>query len=141
MDKQFRKVYIFKCEPRDIWDAFLDGKIIEEWLGSEETLMKDTIGYKFKWRVGAEWMEGKVVELVRPYKKIHFDWRREQWEEGKFAQVVLEINEMSDETRLEITITKIPKSEWDEVYEDWDGKIIPELEKYLKKLHKKKKVA
>lgn len=134
MDRPFRKVYQLEAQPEVVWDAFLQENILEEWLASESE-MDDREGFKFYWKVAGERMDGKVVELD-VHERIIFEWKREEWPDEQFATVNIQLNEMSNGTRLEINITDIPDTEYDEVYDDWDGEIMPRLMKYLKDLQK-----
>ena len=131
MAQDFHKIYYIEGSPEEIWTAFLTEKEIEDWLATGESRVDGREGGEFRWHLNGENMEGKFTKLVMPYKKLHFKWKRDQWNDRKFAKVQIDINEMSDRTRMEIWVTKIPNTEWDEVYEIWNGTIIPKLEKYL----------
>lgn len=138
MASPFRKVYQVPGTPEQIWDAFLDEKTIEKWLVKDNSEMEDREGFKFKWEIPGQRMEGEVKDL-RLHKEIVLKWRREEWDENHFATVTIQMNEMSNGTRLEIKVTHIPETEWDEVYEYWDQIVVRKLEKYLEKINKKKR--
>ncbi len=140
MDRPFRKEYRLDGTPEQIWEAFLLESNIEKWLGSGSSQMSATIGHPFNWNVAGRRMDGKIIRLVRPFKKIIFEWKREQWDEGVFAEVELEMYEVNDETELEIEVKNIPKTEREEVEKDWNM-IVEKLQDYFKKSHTKKKAA
>jgi activator of HSP90 ATPase len=63
-------------------------------------------------------VSGVFVEVV-PFTKIVQKWRLKSWPAGHFSDVVIEIRQSSDDTRVKVKQTNVPEREIDNTKMGW----------------------
>lgn len=122
----FKKQFIIKAQPQDIYAALTNPEIIAIWTG-EEAVMDATPDTEFSWWDGD--ICGKNIEFEADKKIV------QQWYFGEDQEpasiVTLKMHPDKQGTSLEINHTNIPDEAYDNIIEGWKEAIVAPLRDLL----------
>lgn len=120
--KNFKKQFIIKAAPQDVYAALTRQDMIAIWTG-ENAVMPTEVGSEFEWWDGD--ICGKNIEFVENKKLV------QQWYFGEDETlpsiVTLKMHPDKHGTSLEINHTNIPDEAYDNMVEGWEETIVPSL--------------
>jgi len=106
----------FLASASDIFDSLTDPRRVQIWTQGQAEITP-TVGSKFKLFGGN--ISGEITGLVKG-KKVEKKWRVGTWPEGHFSQVVIELEQGSSSTILNLTQEGIPEDSRDSTFENWN---------------------
>ena len=113
--KTIKQAIIFKTEPHDVYEVFMDEKKHSEFTGSKAKISRKT-GGKFSIYEGS--IEGKNIELIRD-KKIIQSWRYEDWPKGHYSTITLVLRKNDKGTKMEFTQMGVPEDKYKAIKQGW----------------------
>ena len=113
--KAIKQAIIFKTEPHEVYEAFMDEKKHSEFTGSKAKISRKTNG-KFSIYDGA--IEGENLEIVQD-KKIVQKWRYEDWPENHYSTITLILKKDKKGTKMEFTQVGIPEDKYEAIKQGW----------------------
>jgi activator of HSP90 ATPase len=122
----YKKQFIIKAQPKDIYAALTNPEIIAIWTG-EEAVMAATPNTEFSWWDGD--ICGKNIEFEAD-KKIVQQWYFDEDQEPA-SIVTLKMHPDKQGTSLEINHTNIPDEAYDNIIEGWKEAIVAPLRDLL----------
>jgi uncharacterized protein YndB with AHSA1/START domain len=125
--KNFKKQFIIKALPEDVYAALTNPEIITIWTG-EETVMEATPGSEFSWWNGD--ICGKNIEFETG-KKIVQQWYFGEEDEEPASIVTLKMHPDKKGTSLEVNHTNIPDDAYDNIAEGWEDAIVVALRELM----------
>jgi len=124
--KDYKKQFIIKAQPQDVYAALTNPEIIAIWTG-EEAVMEATPDTEFSWWDGD--ICGKNLEFETD-KKIVQQWYFGEDEEPT-SIVTLKMHPDKQGTNLEINHANIPDEAYDNIIEGWKEAIVAPLRDLL----------
>ncbi len=124
--KDYKKQFIIKAQPQDVYAALTNPEIIAIWTG-EEVVMNTAPDTEFSWWDGD--ICGKNLEFETD-KKIVQQWYFGEDEEPT-SIVTLKMHPDKQGTSLEINHTNIPDEAYDNIIEGWKEAIVTPLRDLL----------
>lgn len=124
--KNYKKQFLIKAQPQDVYAALTNPEIIAIWTG-EEAVMDTTPDTEFSWWDGD--ICGKNLEFEAD-KKIVQQWYFEQDDEP-VSIVTLKMHPDKQGTSLEINQTNIPDEAFDNIAEGWKEAVVTSLRDLL----------
>ena len=122
----YKKQFIIKAQPQDIYAALTNPEIIAIWTG-EKAVMDATPDTEFSWWDGD--IYGKNIEFEADKKIV------QQWYFGEDQEpasiVTLKMHPDKQGTSLEINHTNIPDEAYDNIIEGWKEAIVAPLRDLL----------
>ena len=122
----YKKQFIIKAQPQDIYAALTNPEIITIWTG-EKAVMDATPDTEFSWWDGD--IYGKNIEFEADKKIV------QQWYFGEDQEpasiVTLKMHPDKQGTSLEINHTNIPDEAYDNIIEGWKEAIVAPLRDLL----------
>ncbi len=122
----YKKQFIIKAQPQDIYAALTNPEIIAIWTG-EKAVMDATPDTEFSWWDGD--ICGKNIEFEADKKIV------QQWYFGEDQEpasiVTLKMHPDKQGTSLEINHTNIPDEAYDNIIEGWKEAIVAPLRDLL----------
>lgn len=112
--KDFKKYYILKATPEEVFQALTNPFTIELWTG-EEAVMTAEAGSEFSMWGGS--ISGINLEIV-PSEKIVQEWYFGEQEEKSIVTIKLHPHKKG--TSVEVRHTNIPDEEFEDFSEGWD---------------------
>ena len=126
--KSFTKTYTIRASVHDVWKALTDPQMIDAW-GGGPVKIEAKAGTKFSlWGGDIHGTNTKVISE----KKLVQDWYSGNWENPSAVTFALDGNEK--QTRVKLTHTGIPDSEFADIKSGWDDYYMEPLKK-LVELH------
>ncbi|MCL5795020.1 MAG: SRPBCC domain-containing protein [Patescibacteria group bacterium] len=113
--KTIKQTEIFKAEPQEIYEMFMDSKKHADFTG-EGAEIDPRVGEEF--RVQSNYAIGKNLELV-PGKKIVQSWRAADWPEGHFSKITIELVPVKEGTKMFFTQIDVPDEFCDDISQGW----------------------
>lgn len=123
--EDYKKYYIIKASPEEVYEALTNQKTIEIWTG-ETAEMKPEPGTEFMMWNGS--IVGRNLEF-EPGKKIVQQWYFGEQEEPSIVTIKLHDHKMG--TSVELKHTNIPEEDYDDFVEGWDESYFAALEVYF----------
>lgn len=120
----FKKHFIIKASPQDVYAALTNPEIIALWTG-EDAVMSTTPDSEFEWWDGD--ICGKNVEFEQD-KKIVQEW---YFGETETSLVTIKTHPDKKGTDLEITQINIPDDAFENIVEGWEDAIVESLRDLL----------
>lgn len=121
------------AKPQEVYEAYTDAKKHGEFTGAK-VKFDNKAGGKFDiWDGG---LTGENVELV-PGKKIVQKWQAEDWPEGHYSTLTIELFPEKDGTKLVLTQVDVPDDKADEIDDGWHSYYWKPMREYFKKEEKK----
>ena len=125
--KNFKKQFIIKALPEDVYAALTNPEIITIWTG-EEAVMEATPGSEFSWWNGD--ICGKNIEFEAG-KKVVQQWYFGEEDEDPASIVTLKMHTDKKGTSLEVNHTNIPDDAYDNIAEGWEDAIVVALKELM----------
>jgi activator of HSP90 ATPase len=125
--KNYKKQYIIKALPQDVYAALTNPSIIAIWTG-EEAVMETVPDTEFSWWDGD--ICGKNLEFEAD-KKIVQQWYFGEDDDASASIVTLKMHPDKKGTSLEISHTNIPDEAFDNIAEGWEEAVIVPLRDLL----------
>jgi uncharacterized protein YndB with AHSA1/START domain len=124
--RDYKKQFIIKAQPQDVYAALTNPEIITIWTG-EEAVMNATPETEFSWWNGD--ICGKNLEFEADKKIV------QQWYFGEDQEpvsiVTLKMHPDKQGTSFEINHTNIPDEAYDNIVEGWKEAIVAPLRDLL----------
>ena len=124
--KNFKKHFIIKADPQDVYAALTNPSIIEIWTG-EDVVMEEKAGTEFSWWNGD--ICGKNIEFEAG-KKLVQRWYFGDEEEAE-SIVTVKFHPDKKGTSMEVNHTNIPDEVFDNIAEGWEDVIAESLRDLL----------
>ncbi len=118
-----------KASPHDIYEALMDSKTHSEITGDKAEISKVKGG---AFSAFSGYATGKNLELT-PDKKIVQSWRADNWPEGHYSKITIELKKIGPETQLKFTQEEVPDFDYKSVAQGWEGYYWEPMKKYLEK--------
>lgn len=125
--KDFKKSYIIKALPQDVYAALTNPSILEIWTG-EDAVMEEVAGTEFSWWSGD--ICGKNIEFESG-KKIVQQWYFGEEDTDTPSIVTLKFHEDKKGTSFEIRQSNIPDEVFENITEGWEDVIVESLRELL----------
>lgn len=113
--KNIKKYYTINAEPKDVYNALTNKKILEIWTG-EKAEMEPVVDSEFSLWDGS--ISGINIEFVEN-KKIVQQWYFDEEEKDK-SIVTIKIHPNKKVTSVELNHTNIPDEAFENISEGWD---------------------
>lgn len=120
----YKKHFIIKASPQDVYAALTNADMIFLWTG-EEAVMSTTPGSEFEWWSGD--ICGKNIEFEQD-KKIVQEW---YFGEDETSLVTIKTHADKKGTDLEINQINIPEEALENIAEGWEEVIVAALKDLL----------
>jgi activator of HSP90 ATPase len=120
----FKKHFIIKAAPQDVYAALTNPEIIALWTG-EDAVMSTTPDSEFEWWGGD--ICGKNIEFEQD-KKIVQEW---YFGETETSLVTIKTHTDKKGTDLEINQINIPDDAFENIVEGWEDAIVASLRDLL----------
>lgn len=101
--------------PHDVFELLMDEKQHAEFTGGEAKVSR-SVGGSFVTFDG--WASGKNVELVKD-KKIVQTWRADDWPDGHYSTITIQLIKAPKDTKLLFTQTDVPIMFGKDVAKGW----------------------
>ncbi|OGD56337.1 hypothetical protein A2V71_01275 [Candidatus Berkelbacteria bacterium RBG_13_40_8] len=118
-----------KASPGDVYESLMDSKKHSEITGDKAEISKVKGGL---FSTFGGYAKGKNLELV-PNQKIVQTWRADNWSEGHFSKITIELKKIGPETQLKFTQEDVPDFDYVSVAQGWEGYYWGSMKKYLEK--------
>ncbi|XP_046437487.1 activator of 90 kDa heat shock protein ATPase homolog 1-like [Daphnia pulex] len=105
----------FKCPPVELYNVLTQPELMRAFTCAS-VQVNPSVGGKFNLFEGN--ITGTFVELL-PNKKIVQKWRFRTWPEGHHSTVTIELKDEGDSTKLSLSQSGIPSTEFDKTVEGW----------------------
>jgi activator of HSP90 ATPase len=106
----------FKCTGQEFFNAMTQKEMLQIFTAGEVKMKEATKGESFEMLGGN--ICGSFVEVV-PFTKIVQKWRLKSWPAGHFSDVVIEIRQSTEDTRVKVKQTNVPEKEIDNTKMGW----------------------
>lgn len=126
--KTIKQTYNINDSVKDVWQALVDPKIIDEW-GGGPALMDNKVGTKFTLWGGD--IYGKNIKVVEN-KELVQEWFGGKWE--KPSKTTFTLKEIGDKTEVRLLHEDVPDMEADDIAEGWKDYYLGPLKDYLENL-------
>lgn len=123
--KDFKKYYILKASPEEVYQALTNPFTIELWTG-EKAQMTAEPGSEFS--MWDESISGKNLEFV-PNEKLVQEWYFGDQEEPSIVTIKLHPHKKG--TSVELRHTNIPDEEYEDFAEGWDDSYFGPLAEFF----------
>lgn len=117
--------FLINATPEAVWQALVDPKHIEEW-GAGPALMNDKVGTEFSLWGGD--IHGKNLEVLENDELVQ-EWYGGKWEKPSIVRFSL--TEEDGKTRVTLTQTDIPESDFESISEGWKEYYFSPLRTYV----------
>lgn len=125
--KTIKQEIHFDASPREVYEAYVDAKKHAEFSGANVKFDAKG-GGKFDIWDGS--LTGENVKLI-PGKKIVQKWRANDWPEGHYSDLKIDLFADSDGTRMKLTQENVPEDKADEIDEGWHQYYWEPMKKYF----------
>lgn len=119
----------FDVSPRDVYEAYVDARKHAEFTGSEVKFEARRGGKFSVWGGG---LSGENVKLI-PGKKIIQKWRADDWPEGHFSDLTLDLFADGDGTRLKLKQLNVPDDKFEDISSGWHQYYWEPMKEFFKK--------
>ncbi len=127
MSKTIKQNYVIKAPISEVWQAFVDPKIIEKW-GAGPAKMSAKEGADFSiW--GGD-IYGTNTEVISE-KKLIQDWYGGKWD--KPSIVTFTFTDRGEQTEIELVHTNLPEGEEDNFAQGWKDYYLNPIKELLEK--------
>lgn len=123
--KDFKKYYIIKASPEEVYQALTNPFTIQLWTG-EEAEMSTEPGTEFSMWDGS--ISGKNLEFLEN-QKIEQEWYFGDQEEKSI--VTIKLHPHNKGTSVELRHSNIPDEEYDDFAEGWDDSYFASLSEFF----------
>ncbi|KAJ2355014.1 Co-chaperone [Coemansia erecta] len=106
----------FMCAAGDLYATLTDPQRVAVWTRAKPEI-KPEVNAKFQLFGGH--IEGEFTAL-EPGKRIEQTWRVATWPAGHFSKVTIELEQLSNSTRLSLKQTGVPLNEEDATKANWE---------------------
>ncbi|KAJ1851107.1 Co-chaperone [Coemansia sp. RSA 1822] len=106
----------FMCSASDLYATLTDPQRVAVWTRAQADI-KPEVNTKF--RLFGGHIEGEFTALV-PGKRIEQTWRVATWPAGHFSKATIELEQLSNSTRLSLKQTGVPLNEEDATKANWE---------------------
>ena len=113
--KDFKKYFIIKAEPAEVYLALTNPLTIHLWSG-EAAEMSTEVGSEFSLWEGS--ISGKNLEFVKD-KLVQQEWYFGDREEKSI--VTIKLHKHAEGTSAEVRHTNIPDEDYDEIVDGWNN--------------------
>jgi len=119
----------FKATPHEVYDVLMDSKKHSEFTGDTAKISLQKGG---QFSTFGGYATGQNLDLLED-KKIVQSWRADNWPEGHFSKITIELKEMKDGTQLQFKQEDVPDFDYKSVAQGWEGYYWEPMKKYLEK--------
>lgn len=123
-----QEVYI-NAKPEEVYEAYTNAKKHGEITGSK-VVFENKVGGKFSAWDGE--LEGKNLELIDG-KKVVQKWRADDWPEGRYSDLTIELEAEGKGTKLTLTQENVPDDKADEIDDGWHQYYWEPMKEYFKR--------
>ena len=123
--KDFKKYYIIKATPQEVYQALTNPFTIQLWTGEDAEMSTDP-GTEFSMWGGS--ISGKNLEFVEN-QKIEQEWYFGDQEEKSI--VTIKLHPHNKGTSVELRHSNIPDEEYDDFAEGWDDSYFDALAEFF----------
>lgn len=123
--KSIKQTYIIHAPVEEVWQAFIDPKIIDEW-GGGPAKMSEEVEFEFELWGGD--VHGKNIEVI-PNKKLVQEWFGGKWDKPSIATFILSFKD--NETRIDFTNIDVPDAEFSDIEKGWRDYYLGPIKEYL----------
>ena len=116
------------AKPQEVYEAYTDAKKHAEFTGSKVVFEKKAGG---KFSVDGD-LEGENLELVDG-KKIVQKWRADDWPQGHYSTLTIELEAEGEGTKLVLTQENVPDDRFDDISSGWRQYYWEPMGKYFEK--------
>ncbi len=116
------------AKPQEVYEAYTDAKKHAEFTGSKVVFEKKAGG---KFSVDGD-LEGENLELVDG-KKIVQKWRADDWPQGHYSTLTIELEAEGEGTKLVLTQENVPDDKFDDISSGWRQYYWEPMGKYFEK--------
>ena len=127
--KTIKQAVHINASSDEVYEAYVDAKKHAEFTGGN-TKFEANAGGKFKIWDGD--LSGENVELV-PGKKIVQKWRANDWAEGHFSDLTIQLEPEDDGTKLTLIQGNAPDDKADDIDKGWHEYYWEPMNKYFEK--------
>ena len=127
MSDTIHQEIVFKASPERVYEALMNAKEHSEFTGGSAEISRE-VGGEFACHDGQ--VVGRNIELV-PNQRIVQAWRINQWDEGVYSIVKVELVAQGDETRLVLDHAGFPAAHREHLDGGWHARYWKPLETYL----------
>src|SRR3989344_5176024 len=113
--KTIKQQVFINATPREVYEAYVDAKKHAAFTGAN-VKFEAKAGGKFDIWDGS--LTGENVKLV-PGKKIVQKWRADDWPEGHYSDLKIDLFADGDGTRLKLTQENVPDDKYDDISSGW----------------------
>lgn len=113
--KNIRQTVTFKTSPHDIFEMLMDSKKHSEFTGSEAKISRKVGGSFSTWDGYSTGVNLKIVKDKRIVQK----WRANDWPEGHYSVVTIELKKDNGNTKLIFTQTDVPEDQYKSISDGW----------------------
>ncbi|KAI9467431.1 Co-chaperone [Coemansia sp. RSA 990] len=106
----------FMCSADDLYATLTDPQRVSVWTRAPAEIQPKV---NSKFRLFGGHIEGEF-KLLEPGKRIEELWRVATWPAGHYSHVVIELEQLSNSTRLSLKQTGVPLNEEDATKVNWD---------------------
>jgi activator of HSP90 ATPase len=113
--KTIKQTVHIHVKPEEVYEAYVDAKKHGEFIGSK-VVFENKVGGKFSAWDGE--LAGENLELVKG-KKIVQKWRADDWPEGHYSKLTIELRADGDGTKLTLAQVDVPDDKVDDIDSGW----------------------
>lgn len=113
--KTLKQEVHFDAKPQEVYEVYVDAKKHWEITGGKVVFEKKVGGKFSAWDGG---LSGENFELVDG-KKIVQKWRSDDWPEGHYSTLTIEVKPDGNGTKLMLTQENVPDDKADEIDDGW----------------------
>lgn len=101
---------------QEFFNALTQKEMLQIFTGGEVRMTEAKKGETFEMLGGS--VSGIFVDVV-PFTKIAQKWRLKSWPAGHFSDVVIEIRQLSEDTKVKVTQKNVPEKEIENTKMGW----------------------
>jgi activator of HSP90 ATPase len=125
--KELNLTEFFQAEPQVIFELFMDQEKQSKYTETKCTVGREA-GEEFSCYDG--WVLGKNVVIVQDEKIIQ-EWRSNDWVEGHYSNLTIELIPKNNGTELLLSQTEIPADKIEDITKGWKSHYFDKMKKYL----------
>lgn len=126
--KTIRQQVHFDVSPREVYEAYVDAKKHAAITGSNVKFEAKSGG---KFDIWDGEIVGENVKLI-PAKRIIQKWRADDWPEGHFSDLKIDLFADGVGTRLKLTQVGVPDDKFEDISSGWHEYYWEPMKKYFK---------
>lgn len=128
MAKNIHQEIVFNASPQDIYEAYMNAKQHSEYTAATAEINREA-GGAFSCHGGR--ITGRFIELI-PHQRIVQAWRvNDDWEDGVYSIVKIELKSEGDKTRPILDHAGVPEGKHDHIDTGWHKRYWEPLQQYL----------